>query len=146
MSPETSCDVLHLFYDILTGSEIDEVLRPGLQDEVFLAPGVNANDSQADSAGGYLGSQMTEASRKTVSYANLRSPFRSGKLTATCAEEDDPVTTFGVRLAKSTVDRDTSTEPALSCQLGGPLLNAQAWKAHMGAAASDGSESGIGVT
>lgn len=63
MSSEASCNVLHVLGDIFSSSEVDEVLRPGLQNEFFLASSVDTNNSQTDTTGGYLCSQMTEASR-----------------------------------------------------------------------------------
>lgn len=60
MGAQPAREVHHVLGDVLAGGEVDEVLRPGLQDQVLLAPVVDADDPQADAAGGDLRRQVAE--------------------------------------------------------------------------------------
>lgn len=67
VSAQPTRHVRHFLGDVLAGGEVDEVLCSRLQDQVFLAPGVDPDDSQPDAAGGDLGRQVAETLREKTS-------------------------------------------------------------------------------
>lgn len=57
---QTIREVVDLLGHVLGGGKVDKVLGARLQDEVLLAPRVDADDAQADASGGDLCCQVSE--------------------------------------------------------------------------------------
>lgn len=94
------------------------MLSSGLQYKVFLASGIDADHTETDTLGGYLGREMTESliGELTKRPAKYLIRGQAGELTTTGAEENNPIAALRIGFSQGTIARDTSTKSVFSYQ------------------------------
>lgn len=96
MRSKPTREVIDCFRNVFGFREIDEMLCSGLHDKVFLASRINANDPEADAAGGDLRSEVTQSCRAWSMKDRKAFGKRFVKLTTAGTEQNDPVSALGV--------------------------------------------------